>query len=88
MKVFFPPDVIDKFLNLVKPATKKGQSRVSSKPLILSTIMDSPWYRCGSPDYFRVISLLLARGTFPHQHFEDFEKNVVSNFEEIEKNFK
>ncbi len=21
-----------------------------------------------------------------HQHFEDFEKNTVSNFEEIEKN--
>ena len=32
--------------------------------------------------------LLSARGTMTRQDFEDFEKNAVSNFEEIEKNFK
>ena len=26
------------------------------------------------------------QGALSHQHFEDFEKNAVSNFEEIEKN--
>ena len=25
-------------------------------------------------------------GALSHQHFEDFEKNAASNFEEIEKN--
>ena len=50
------------------------------------------WKIITSKNYFPC--LLLARGTIlrpfhiamKRQHFEDFEKNAISNFEEIEKN--
>jgi hypothetical protein len=57
--------------------------------------MKSRWKKCDKSAYIAMIQSLNENSliqpfhiAMTRQDFEDFEKNAVSNFEEIEKNFK